>query len=223
MDTDGTDQQASPPATVDETNYGVLGHPRPWLDFFHTPLSPDRLGPLYPGACFQGEQRSGIHSYDVIVRIQHVDLEAATLSGYLHIHGLTTDYPELTTFFEAEIIGSRYSFLTRKWGASEEIDKRHWTKFSAFEPYKQKFNRDDFQYDFASQDHLFMRWKEHFLVPDHRVQSINGASFAGFYYICCHLSAGSITGFYFHSNSEWFQSISLHHRASQSSASYQLR
>ena len=28
-----------------------------------------------------------------------------------------------------------------------------------------------------------MRWKERFLVPDHRVSQINGASFAGFYYI----------------------------------------
>jgi hypothetical protein len=26
---------------------------------------------------------------------------------------------------------------------------------------------------------VFMRWKERFLVPDHRVQDINGASFAG--------------------------------------------
>ncbi len=29
----------------------------------------------------------------------------------------------------------------------------------------------------------FMRWKERFLVPDHRVRDINGASFAGFYYL----------------------------------------
>ena len=26
---------------------------------------------------------------------------------------------------------------------------------------------------------VFMRWKEKFLVPDHRVKDINGASFAG--------------------------------------------
>lgn len=36
----------------------------------------------------------------------------------------------------------------------------------------------------------FMRWKERFLVPDHRVTSINGASYAGFYYIC--LEFGSL-------------------------------
>ena len=28
-----------------------------------------------------------------------------------------------------------------------------------------------------------MRWKERFLVPDHHVSHITGASFAGFYYI----------------------------------------
>jgi len=29
---------------------------------------------------------------------------------------------------------------------------------------------------------VFMRWKERFLVPDHRVQDISGASFAGLLY-----------------------------------------
>lgn len=37
-----------------------------------------------------------------------------------------------------------------------------------------------------------MRWKERFLVPDHRVKSINGASYAGFYYIC--MEFGSLMG-----------------------------
>lgn len=37
-----------------------------------------------------------------------------------------------------------------------------------------------------------MRWKERFLVPDHRVRAINGASYAGFYYICIEL--GSLMG-----------------------------
>lgn len=31
---------------------------------------------------------------------------------------------------------------------------------------------------------VFMRWKERFLVPDHRVQDLTGASFSGFYYVC---------------------------------------
>lgn len=37
----------------------------------------------------------------------------------------------------------------------------------------------------ADRGAVFMRWKEKFVVPDHRVQDINGASFAGKYTIAC--------------------------------------
>ena len=45
---------------------------------------------------------------------------------------------------------------------------------------------------------MFMRWKEKFLVPDHRVKEIFGASFEGFYYICASRTSGDIQGIYFH-------------------------
>ena len=47
-----------------------------------------------------------------------------------------------------------------------------------------------------------MRWKEYFLVPDHRVREILGASFEGFYYICFNQVAGTLSGIYFHAKSE---------------------
>lgn len=47
-----------------------------------------------------------------------------------------------------------------------------------------------------------MRWKEHFLVPDHRVRTIHGASFEGFYYISFNQVKGEVSGIYFHSKSE---------------------
>lgn len=47
-----------------------------------------------------------------------------------------------------------------------------------------------------------MRWKEKFLVPDHRVKEISGASFEGFYYICFNQIAGAISGIYYHSKSD---------------------
>lgn len=57
-------------------------------------------------------------------------------------------------------------------------------------------------------EHLFMRWKEYFLVPDHRVKTINGASFEGFYYICFNQVSGSIEGIYFHAKSEkWVDNL----------------
>lgn len=42
------------------------------------------------------------------------------------IKGLTEDFPHLTTFFQGEIIGKKHPFLTRKWDADEEIDRKHW-------------------------------------------------------------------------------------------------
>jgi hypothetical protein len=47
-----------------------------------------------------------------------------------------------------------------------------------------------------------MRWKEHFLLPDHRVRTISGASFEGFYYICFNQCQGTVSGIYFHAKSE---------------------
>ena len=39
-------------------------------------------------------------------------------------------------------------------------------------------------------------------MPDHRVRTINGASFEGFYYICFNQVKGEVSGIYFHSKSE---------------------
>ncbi|EIM89860.1 uncharacterized protein STEHIDRAFT_51168, partial [Stereum hirsutum FP-91666 SS1] len=106
------------------------------------------------------------------------------LCGYLCIRGLTDDWPELTTYFDAEIIGSRYGFLTQNWGANEQEDMTHWARFPAFRHVKNKLNMPHGTINGDTGGAVFMRWKERFLVPDHRVQDINGASFAGFYYVC---------------------------------------
>lgn len=77
-------------------------------------------------------------------------------------------------------------------------------KFAAFCQYAKTFNSDEFDYEeLKSADHVFMRWKEHFLVPDHTIRDISGASFAGFYYICFQKSTSSIEGYYYHRSSEW--------------------
>ncbi|KAL9715318.1 hypothetical protein Ac2012v2_001981 [Leucoagaricus gongylophorus] len=139
---------------------------------------------LYPGAIFQGTQKSGRNSYDVTVTVVDVDLATSFLCGYLCIRGLTDDWPELTTYFDAEIIGSRYGFLTQNWGASENEDLVHWSRFPAFRNIRHEAKRPRLTIDDRDRGAVFMRWKEKFLVPDHRVQDINGASFAGFYYVC---------------------------------------
>ena len=53
-------------------------------------------------------------------------MESAYLCGYLKIKGLTEEFPTLTTFFDGEIISKKHPFLTRKWDADEEVDRKHW-------------------------------------------------------------------------------------------------
>jgi hypothetical protein len=110
---------------------------------------------------------------------QDVDFASSFLCGYLRIRGLTDDWPELTTYFDAEIIGSRYGFLTQNWGATEQADMVHWSRFPAFRHVKSELKKPHLTMPDRDRGAVFMRWKERFLVPDHRVQDINGASFAG--------------------------------------------
>jgi hypothetical protein len=99
-----------------------------WVDISTKRLQSTRLGALYDGSQFKGVQKCGSNKYNVVVDIQHVDLAASKISGYLNIEGLTSECPELTTFFEGEIIGPQYSFLTRKWQAQQSIDVLHWVR-----------------------------------------------------------------------------------------------
>lgn len=110
---------------------------------------------------------------------QDVDFSSSFLCGYLRIRGLTDDWPELTTYFDAEIIGSRYGFLTQKWDANEQEDMVHWSRFPAFRHVKNELNKPNLTISDRDRGAVFMRWKERFLVPDHKVQDITGASFAG--------------------------------------------
>ena len=120
--------------------------------------------------------------------------------------GLTEDHPTLTTYFEGEIIGPKYGFVTHHptWGATEKIDLSHWSKFNAFRPHAKQARKGGrvIMKDIRESENVFMRWKEHFLVPDHRLRTINGASFEGFYYICFNQLKGEVSGIYFHSKSE---------------------
>lgn len=163
---------------------------------------------LYNGSSFNGYQRSKNESYEVNVKIQHVDYASSYLCGYLCINHLTKTHPSLTTFFEGEIISEQHPFLTRKWDATEENDRAHWSKFEGFGRYSDTFNLDSFDYnELRHSDYIFMRWKEHFLVPDHTIKHVEGASYAGFYYICYLKRTAQIQGYYFHINSEHFESF----------------
>ncbi|KAK5996618.1 Glucose-induced degradation-like protein [Cladobotryum mycophilum] len=159
------------------------------------PISPSSY--LRPGSKFHGTQQSERQVYEVQVEIKHVDMRESFLCGYLRIQGLTEDHPTLTTYFEGEIIGSKYNFYTQHddWGANTKVDLNHWSKFGAFRPYSKLARKGPTPIpDNAQKEHIFMRWKEHFLVPDHRVRTITGASFEGFYYICFNQLRGKSAG-----------------------------
>ncbi|KAK3337878.1 vacuolar import and degradation protein-domain-containing protein [Neurospora tetraspora] len=193
-------------------DYGLAGLSYEYCQTRLIPSTPSSY--LRPGSKFSGMQKSERSRYDVEVEIKQVDLRESFLCGYLRIQGLTDTHPTLTTYFEGEIIGPHYSFLTQhpQWGANDKIDISHWNKFVAFKPYAKTAKRGGVQIkDVAQKDNIFMRWKEQFLVPNHRVKTINGASFEGFYYICFNQVLGTIQGIYFHSKSEKFQQLELKH------------
>ncbi|EGE78202.1 vesicle-mediated transporter Vid24 [Blastomyces dermatitidis ATCC 18188] len=169
---------------------------------------------LRAGSKFVGTQQSDRQVYNVDVEIKHVDMAESYLCGYLRIQGLTEDHPTLTTYFEAEIIGTKYTFLTKhqSWGATDKTDLNHWARFPSWRPLARSARKSEFTYkNFMQHPDIFMRWKEYFLVPDHRVKTISGASFEGFYYICFNQVEGTVSGIYFHAKSEKYQQLELKH------------
>ncbi|KAG0198432.1 GID complex subunit 4, VID24 [Mortierella sp. GBA30] len=173
------------------------------------PFDPPRVVPtktfhLYAGSRFRGKQRSGTHSYDVMVDIKHVDLTDSFLCGYLRINGLTEEYPELTTYFEAEIIGPKHSFLTHKWDADELIDEEHWTLFKPFECLASSvFYGLDVHDGDDDDDHPPCPHRHHY-DPQSKL-------------------TGQISGYYYHQSSEKFQQLLLTHEEERSLASFEFR
>ncbi|XP_013870322.1 glucose-induced degradation protein 4 homolog [Austrofundulus limnaeus] len=120
--------------------------------------------------------------------------------------------------------GSQYRGYQRSKGNSYDVEVVLQGKFQAFYEYAKSFNSDHFDYKVLDDsDYIFMRWKEQFLVPDHTIKDISGASFAGFYYICFQKSTATIEGYYYHRSSEWYQSLSLNHIEEHSVPIYEFR
>ncbi|KAI9292609.1 hypothetical protein K502DRAFT_278915, partial [Neoconidiobolus thromboides FSU 785] len=183
------------------------------------------LSLLKPGSVFSGVQKSGTDEYPVTIEVQSVDIERSKFCGYLSIQNLTEEFPSVSTYFESEIIGDRYSFITNKWESDYQNDMEHWTKFSESKQENCILNtvlnehKDDInnvKFNPINKDFIYMRWKEMFLVPDHKVKNIEGISFCGFYYICFNVSTGNIQGYYYHpSANEKFQELHLNYQSNQ--------
>lgn len=83
--------------------------------------------------------------------------------------------------------------------------------------------RDQSAFSLHDNDVIFMRWKEHFLVPDHHVETVHGASYAGFYYIAFDKRTQTIEGYYYHRESKDYQKLELAYVPSKVFASFQFR
>ncbi|KAH3673492.1 hypothetical protein WICMUC_003598 [Wickerhamomyces mucosus] len=175
---------------------------------------------IKPGSKFKGSQKSGRSIYEVNVEFKSVDLNSNYLSGILKISGLTEFNPEIVTFFEADIISSKNSFFTSGGGGdidsgfiNNELDLQHWSKFPKFNQLIPINSNPNYQHsNHLKFPYIYMRWKEKFIYNDPNINSIQGASFAGFYYICLNQSTGEILGYYYHKSSERFQKLSLNYQ-----------
>jgi glucose-induced degradation protein 4 len=161
-------------------------------------------GLLRPGAIFTGKQVLEKHIYKVEVSIMAVSVPEPFMSGCLQVSGLTAEQGILTTYFEAEIVGPKFSFSSnKKWGATEEIDLLQWQKLLALR------NREGSHRSRKIEDpevfrrkrwweerFIYMRWKEFHLNDYPTIKSIQGASFDGFYYISLDQQSARIMGLY---------------------------
>ncbi|KAI3630145.1 hypothetical protein MIR68_011580 [Amoeboaphelidium protococcarum] len=186
---------------------------------------------IVPSFVYRGQQTSNSQVHDVGVQFLSQDFTRNLLYGYLTISGLTNNQATITTCFEAEMVDDVNStFLTGKWDTDAQIDQIHWEQFESYkklgidlnEP--SSINHQRVRSQLASSPYVYMRWKERFLYPDHKVKNIDGASYSGFYYVEYDIEQKRFTGYYYHQNSERFQKLSLHLQDGQKSiSSYEFR
>ena len=125
----------------------------------------------------------------------------------------------------------KFSFITeeKNWSSFPKNDLDHWKKLTGSPPnYTEEDLRKKLQKIKSGHDDpllIYMRWKEEFLLPDSRVKLLTGASFEGLYYVVLNIGSGSaefqprnkesklvpgtMSGLYFYTQSEKFQSLSL--------------
>ncbi|KAK8861695.1 hypothetical protein IAR55_002518 [Kwoniella newhampshirensis] len=192
------------PAPTSSNKEELERPPNPLLDVTTNRVPSVGRGAMYPGSVFKGTQTSGRSAYEVEVQLLDVNFADSSLSGYLSISHLTDSHPHLTTFFTGEIIGPKHGFITgSRFGATEHDDMRHWGRFEQFRrpSTRQDMVRPELLFRDPvpdrskgemgrgkERDFVFLRIKERFLVPDHKVRDISGASFAGFYFAMVDLS-----------------------------------
>ncbi|VDL24654.1 unnamed protein product [Hymenolepis diminuta] len=184
------------------------------------------------GAHFTGSQISRCKKYVVDVTFMAVDLSSKTLSGFIKVdktskdsesfENATNNGKSTTSYFNGEIISRKFPFVTGKWGASIETDTNHWNELNVVARFP-NYYRDDFDYSqLENFDHVYMRWKESFILPDSTRNSEKKPS-SGFYYVCLQKSTGELTGYFYNKSSERLQLLELKYDPQVTSTAFQIR
>jgi len=89
---------------------------------------------LLAGQRFEGTQSAGSEeAWRVSVQLQEVDLARGYVCGSMQAYGFRSSSAQsasVLTFWEGDVIDEANSgFLTRRWGASDEDDLDHWSRF----------------------------------------------------------------------------------------------
>ena len=80
------------------------------VTFFHLQRGEKDKNSMYGGRLRHSKQNKNVCAFCICSRSQ--------------------EYPTLTTFFAGEIISRKRPFLTRKWDADEDVDRKHWVSWS---------------------------------------------------------------------------------------------
>ncbi|GAX79125.1 hypothetical protein CEUSTIGMA_g6565.t1 [Chlamydomonas eustigma] len=181
----------------------------------NTAPGPQSCSYLSAGQSFSGIQRLSTSTsstrpedWRLVVRIQGIDLSKGYVCGVMEATNIPQAASTVVTFWEGEVVDNmHHTFFTQKWGATRDIDLKHWRKFQeGFSEMNSEVVRcAGRSTQLSTSPFVFMRWKE-ILFASH--ESF-GLTIAGFYYVCLDRRSGSISGYYFDPNSAPFQYISL--------------
>jgi len=170
-------------------------------------------GLLVSGVEFSGfqtvETQGSSNGWKVGLQIHGLDPKTSKLYGRMEAPNIPSMSKEVITYWEGEIIDHvTHSFFTRRWDASVRCDLHHWSKFPAFSqfsPLLMKNQGRDLARALANSRWIFLRIKELFFLKD----ASPGLSIAGFYYCCLDRKDGTITGYYYDTDSSPNQKLVL--------------
>ena len=118
--------------------------------------------------------------WKLAVRVHGVDLLRGRLFGTMEALNIPQASSPVVTAWEGEIIDNHnFTFVTSKWGATSDVDMKHWHKFQGFASMENEVMMNSGRSSqLASSAFIFMRWKETFFVNNEGC----GLTIAGFYY-----------------------------------------